>query len=78
MLGGWEGDAGKNPARSSQPSEHLTTPRVWGLSSSKDDIQEQLGKGVPAKEKPAIFTSASRKGRVAFSAPSFRTYSQTQ
>ena len=54
-----------------QPSEHLTLSGVWGSSRIQDDTPGQLGKGGPAKEKPAIFTSASRKGWAGFSAGFF-------
>lgn len=52
---------------SPQPSEHLTLSGVWGSSRIQDNTPGQLGRGGPAKEKPAIFTSASRKGWAGFS-----------
>ena len=49
---------------SPQPSEHLTLSGVWGSSRIQDNTPGQLGRGGPAKEKPAIFTSASRKAEL--------------
>lgn len=74
----WEGDAEKNPAWCFQPSEHLTLPGVCRSSRIENNVQGHLGKGIPPTEEPAIFTSASRKGRIEFPTPSSKTHCQTQ